>query len=107
MSENEFIIIVTTTEKREDAIKIAKELVERKLCACAQISGPIFSVYTWEGKLEEAEEWRLLIKTRRTLYKEVEASILRLHSYSVPQIIAVPIQDGLGEYLSWLRDSTS
>ncbi|NTW07493.1 MAG: divalent-cation tolerance protein CutA, partial [Syntrophaceae bacterium] len=72
----------------------------------AQISGPITSTYRWKGKVETAEEWLCLIKTQESLYSELEKTIISLHSYETPEIIAVPIIKGSREYLSWLKNET-
>jgi Uncharacterized protein involved in tolerance to divalent cations len=99
-----YVQIMTTTETKEEAEKIAQYLVEQKLAACVQITGPITSIYRWKEKVENAQEWLCLIKTRDDLYNKVEAAIKKLHSYETPEIIAVPIIKGSKEYLSWLDD---
>ena len=99
-----YIQIMTTTETKEEAEKIAQYLVEQKLAACVQITGPIASTYRWKGKVENAREWQCLIKTREELYDKVETAIKKLHSYETPEIIAVPIIKGSSEYLNWLND---
>jgi periplasmic divalent cation tolerance protein len=101
-----FIQISTTTETKDQAQKIAKYLVEQKLAACVQISGPIESTYRWKGKLETAVEWLCLIKTREDLFKKVETAVKKLHSYETPEIIATPIVKRSKEYLKWLDDET-
>ena len=101
-----YIQISTTTETKEGAQKIARYLVEQKLAACVQISGPIKSTYRWKGKVETSKEYLCLIKTRATLFKKVEAAIKKLHPYETPEIIAVPIIKGSREYLNWLNDET-
>ncbi len=101
-----FIQISTTTETKKQAQKIAKYLVEQKLAACVQITGPIESTYRWKGKVETAGEYLCLIKTRTTLFKKVEAAIKKMHPYETPEIIAVPIVKGSREYLNWLNDET-
>lgn len=100
-----YLQIITTTESREDAERIARALVERRLAACAQISGPIESVYWWEGRVETAREWRCALKTSRTLFARAEEAIRSLHAYSVPQIIALEIAEGGGDYLAWLKEN--
>ncbi|PKN37869.1 MAG: cytochrome C biogenesis protein CcdA [Deltaproteobacteria bacterium HGW-Deltaproteobacteria-2] len=102
-----YIQISTTTETKEQAQKIARYLVEQKLAACVQISGPIESIYHWKGKMETSREWLLLIKTREDLFKKIKSSIKKLHSYETPEIIAVPIIKGSKEYLNWLDDELS
>lgn len=99
-----YIQISTTTETKEHAEKIAQHLVEAKLAACVQIAGPITSIYRWKGKVETANEWLCLIKTREELFEKVEAAIKKMHSYETPEIIAVPIVKGSKEYLLWLGD---
>jgi len=97
-----FIQVVTTTERKEDAEKIARTLVEEKLAGCVQIIGPLASIYRWEGSVEHGEEWLCSIKTSHKLYSAVETSIKKLHPYDVPEIIALPIVAGSVEYLRWL-----
>ena len=99
-----YIQITTTTETKEQAQKIANYLVEKKLAACVQICGPITSIYRWKGKVENAQEWLCMIKTRKELFDKVEAAIKKLHSYETPEIVATPIFKGSREYLTWLDD---
>ena len=99
----EYIQVFTTTEKKEDAEKIAKVLVEKRLTACVQIIGPIISTYWWKGKVETAEEWLLFIKSKKDLYEELEKAIKEIHPYETPEIIAIPIVAGSKDYLEWLR----
>ena len=101
-----YIQISTTTETKKQAQKIANYLVEQKLAACVQISGPIESTYRWKGNVESASEYLCLIKTRTSLFKKVEAAIKKLHPYETPEIIATPIVQGSREYLNWLNDET-
>jgi periplasmic divalent cation tolerance protein len=97
-----YIQVSTTTETKEQAQTIAQHLVGAKFAACVQITGPITSIYRWKGKVENAQEWLCLIKTRDDLYNKVETAIKSLHSYETPEIIAVPIVKGSKEYLNWL-----
>ncbi|MBN1615210.1 MAG: divalent-cation tolerance protein CutA [Deltaproteobacteria bacterium] len=99
-----FIQITTTTEKREDAERIARSLVEARLAACVQIAGPITSIYRWRGQIKQAGEWICLVKSRAEHYGAVEQTILSLHPYEVPEIVAVDIAHGSAGYLGWLRD---
>jgi periplasmic divalent cation tolerance protein len=98
----EHIQVITTTENRADAEKIAEVLVEKKLAGCVQIIGPISSVYWWEGKIEKADEWLCLIKTTRTLYEDLESVLRKIHPYKVPEILAIPVVTGSKDYFSWL-----
>ena len=100
----EYIQVQTATEKMEDAQKIARALLEWRLAACVQIVGPIVSSYWWKGKIEMAEEWLCLIKSRQDLFEELEKAIVELHPYETPEIIATPIVAGSADYLAWLND---
>ncbi len=104
MKQFDFIIVLTTFEREEDALKMAEYLVDRKLAACVQIM-PIKSIYRWKGKMARADEYLCLIKTMKDLYEAVKMEIKEHHPYEVPEIIAVPITDGSDDYLNWLRDS--
>lgn len=102
--ESEFIQVFTTTDKKEEAEKITKVLVEKRLAACVQIIGPIESTYWWNGNIETAKEWLILIKSEKRLYKEIERVIKENHSYQVPEILAVPVTAGNPDYLRWLKN---
>ncbi len=91
---------------RETARTIAAALVERQAAACVNILPGVTSVYRWQGAVEQAEEWLLLIKTTRDRYPDLEADIRARHPYEVPEIIAVPIDRGLPDYLRWVGDNT-
>lgn len=99
---SDFIQLVTTTATRDDAETIARHLVEQRLAACVQILGPITSVYRWEGKVETAQEWQCVIKSRRSVWPQLEAAIRSKHRYQVPEILAFAIEDGHAPYLEWL-----
>jgi len=103
---NDFLQIVTTTERQEDARRIADVLVEKRLAACVQIVGPVTSVYRWQGKVESAQEWQCQIKTRQALLDDVADAIREIHPYDVPEIVAIPIVAGSREYLVWLEEQT-
>jgi len=98
----EYVQLLTTVGKREDAERIARRLVEERLAACVQIVGPITSVYRWRGRVEVSEEWLCLAKTERGLYEEAERAIRELHPYELPEIIALPVAAGSKEYLEWV-----
>lgn len=97
-----FIQVTMTTEKRADAERIARALVEGRLAACVQIVGPITSIYRWKGKIETTGEWLCLIKSREENYGALEQAVRSLHPYETPEIIAVPVAAGSREYLDWL-----
>jgi len=101
---DEYIQIYTTTDMIETAETIAKRLLDERLAACVQIVGPISSTYWWQGKIETSQEWLLIIKTKRGLYKQIEVTIKSIHHYDVPEIIAVPIIEGSHAYLKWLKE---
>lgn len=100
------VIVITNAPNREVALKIARALIERKLAACVNILAECTSVYRWQGRLETATEVPLLIKTRAAIYAELEAAIKSLHPYELPEIVAVPIERGLPEYLEWVGAET-
>jgi len=100
---DEYIQVFTTTEKREQAEKIARALVEKRLAGCVQIVGPVVSTYWWKGKVEIAEEWLCFIKSKKSLFNELEKAIKEVHPYETPEIIAIPIVEGSKNYLEWLK----
>jgi periplasmic divalent cation tolerance protein len=96
----DFIEVRTTTDDREGARKIALALVSQRLAACVQISGPITSIYWWQGELSETEEWTCTAKTQKKLYTAVEQTIRQNHTYDEPEIIASEIDAGSASYLA-------
>ena len=100
----EYIQVFTTTEKKEDAEKIARVLVEKRLAGCIQIVGPIVSTYWWKGNVETAEEWLCFVKSKKALYEELEKAIREIHPYETPEIIAMPVVTGSKDYLEWLSN---
>lgn len=98
----DYIQLITTTDKKDIAETIARTLVERRLAACAQIVGPITSVYHWQGKIETAQEWQCVVKSRGELYASIERAIRELHPYQVPEILALPVLAGSEAYLHWI-----
>lgn len=96
------IIVLTTTEKAEDAEKLCSILLEKKLAACIQILGPIKSRYWWEGKIEQGTEFLCLIKTSKERYVELEKEIKANHPYVLPEILSVEIDLGSKDYLKWM-----
>lgn len=99
-----YLQVFTCIEKKKDAEKIARTLLEKKLAGCIQIIGPVSSLYWWEGKIEEIEEWLCVIKSEKSLYEELEKTIKENHPYAVPEIIGIPIITGSQEYLNWLSN---
>lgn len=96
------IQVSTTAASLEDAQRMGRALVERRLAACAQVSGPITSHYRWNNQLESSQEWICTLKTDRAHYDAIEEAIREMHSYELPEIIAVPILAGSRGYLAWL-----
>lgn len=99
---SQFVQVLTTTASEQEAQRISEALVENRLAACVQLSGPIQSVYRWQGQVERAEEWQCVAKTSSELLSGVVETIKRLHSYDCPEIVSLPIQGGSPEYLDWL-----
>jgi periplasmic divalent cation tolerance protein len=99
------LIVLTTAGSETEARKMAQTLVEGRLAACVNIIPRIQSVYRWEGKVEETEECLLLIKTVKAREDQVRTAIRELHTYDLPECIAIPIESGSAEYLKWLSDS--
>ena len=101
------LLVVTSLPDRESAEKLAVVLIERRLAACVNILAPCTSVYRWKGEIQHDEEHPLLIKTVHDRYAELEASIRANHPYELPEIVAVPIADGLPAYLQWVESETN
>ncbi len=102
----EYIIVLITASQEEEAARIARGLVEAGLAACVNIVRGLRSLYRWQGRIEDEHEVLLIAKTRRDLFESLVQRVKELHSYSVPEIIALPVIDGSGDYLKWLREET-
>ena len=102
----EAYLVISNFPDRDSAVKLARALIERRLAACVNILSPCRSVYRWQGKTEDAEEFPMLIKTTRERYAELEAAIRAGHPYELPEIIAVPLAGGLPAYLEWVASET-
>jgi len=100
----DYVQLSTTTSTADEAEAIATALVDLRLAACVQILPQVRSVYRWQGKVEQANEWLCLVKTHRRLLPQVEAEIGRRHSYECPEIVAVSIEAGSTAYLQWLSE---
>jgi periplasmic divalent cation tolerance protein len=101
----EHILVLCACGSEAEAEEIADRLVSNRLAACVNISAPVRSVYRWQGQVESAPEWLLTIKTARSRFDELSAAIQSLHSYELPEIIALPIAAGFAPYLRWITDS--
>ncbi|MFN8542608.1 MAG: divalent-cation tolerance protein CutA [Candidatus Binatia bacterium] len=102
-----FVIVLVTVANEEEAERLAYTLVEERLAACANLLGPIRSIFRWQGAVEEASEHLLLLKARRDAVEELSARVRALHSYDVPEVLALPIVAGSEPYLEWLGESTA
>jgi periplasmic divalent cation tolerance protein len=98
-------IIFSTAGSRAEADRLATALVERQLAACVNIVGPIASIYRWQGKVDRAEEFLLLIKSTAAQFAAIAAALQELHSYELPECLEVPVTAGSEGYLRWLEES--
>jgi periplasmic divalent cation tolerance protein len=97
------IVVLSTFASAEDAQRVARALVEKKLAACVNVIPGIRSIYRWEETIEDEEEVLIVIKSSRALIQELTDEIERLHSYEVPEVIALPVVDGAERYLAWMN----
>ena len=102
----QYLQVQTTTDSRAEAVELGRAAVEARLAACAQVAGPVASTYWWEGGIERAEEWLVLLKTPADRFAELTAFLTERHSYDEPEIVALPIVAGSASYLSWIREET-
>ena len=100
------IVVFVTAANLDEAEKIADSLIVKKLAACVSIVKGVKSFFWWEGKIDKADETLLIIKTKKALLGKVIKTVKSLHSYQVPEIIAMPISGGNKDYLKWIDDST-
>lgn len=100
-----FCVILSTAGSQAEADRLAELLVSRRLAACVQIM-PVSSCYVWKGELTRDAEFLLLIKTASHLYPQVQEAIVQNHSYEVPEVIRLPVEQGLGSYLGWIAENT-
>jgi len=99
------IVVLITVASREEADRIARRLVDDRLAACVTIVPQVRSLFMWEQKLSQEDEVLLLVKSRRARFAQLAAAVKRLHSYSVPEIIALPVVMGSADYLRWVSES--
>lgn len=95
--------IITTVASKDEGERIARALLEQRLAACVQLVGPISSLYWWQGKIEHSEEWLCIVKSEQRLFAQIEHTIKSLHSYEVPEVLAVPVSAGSDAYFQWLH----
>ena len=100
--KNEYIIILVTCKDKSEAEKITQSLLEQRLIACGNIVSPVTSFFNWLGKIDKAEECLVVMKSRMDLFGEVSKQVKDLHSYEVPEVLALPIIEGSKAYLDWM-----
>jgi periplasmic divalent cation tolerance protein len=100
--KNNYIIILVTTKDKQEAEKITLLLLKERLIACANIVNPVTSFFHWSGKIDKAEECLIVMKSRADLFTQVAEHVKGLHSYEVPEILALPIAEGSAAYLDWM-----
>jgi periplasmic divalent cation tolerance protein len=101
------IVVLVTAPSREEAEKLAGLLIETRCAACANIVGPVTSVYRWQGEVTRDEEHLLIIKSTAARYADIESLVRANHPYELPEIVALPVAAGLDAYLSWVRSETT
>ena len=99
-----YITVLVTASRREEAEKIARKLLDERVAACINIVEGVRSLFWWQGKIDEASEVLMIIKTRLDLFEKVIEYVKMLHSYTVPEIVALPIIAGNAEYLKWIDE---
>jgi periplasmic divalent cation tolerance protein len=106
MMENQFIVVLISVPSQEVGEEIAASLIEKRLAACVNITSPMQSLYTWEGKINQDEERLLIVKTRTDIFEgKFVAAVQSIHPYDVPEIIAIPILKGSKDYLEWMNEA--
>ena len=100
-----YVIVFMTVPDEKEATKIVRSLLQERLIACANIVGPVSSLFWWEGKIDKASEFLVIMKSRKNLFKKLSERVKELHSYEVPEVIALPVIEGLPSYLNWLGAS--
>ena len=101
--KSDYIIILVTCKDKQEAEKITEALLNERLIACGNMVSPITSFFHWSGQIEKAEECLIIMKSRMNLFAQVAERVKRLHSYDVPEILALPIVDGSEAYFDWMR----
>jgi periplasmic divalent cation tolerance protein len=96
------IVVFSTCGSEEEAVRIARTVIEAQLAACVNIVPAIRSIYRWQDSIQDEQEWLLVMKTKRDLFTALSARLQTVHSYEVPEAIALPIVDGLPDYLAWI-----
>ena len=102
-----YLIVLMTAPNREEAEKIVHALLDEKLIACANIIDPVSSFFWWQGKIESEKEVLVIMKTHERLFEKLQKRVTTLHSYDVPEILALPVVAGSQSYLDWMKDALS
>jgi len=100
-----YVLVVITTSSKEEAVKIVRNLLNEKLIACANIVGPVSSLFWWQGKIDEENEFLVFMKSHKSLFERLSERVTKIHSYDFPEIIVLPIVEGSPLYLGWLKTS--
>jgi len=100
------VVVMMTAPGEKEAVEIAREVVSEGLAACCNIVGGVRSIYTWKGEVADEREVLCLLKTKRSLFEELKARIVELHSYDVPEVVAVDVASGHADYLRWVDEVT-
>ena len=106
MTAADAVVVLATAGSEDEAARIAHAVVAERLAACVNVVGPIHSIYRWQDAVEDAREWLLIVKARATDLASLEARIRALHSYDVPEVLALPVTGGAEAYLAWLDAAT-
>lgn len=100
--QNKYVIVLVTAASKQEAENITQHLLKERLIACANITGPVFSLFHWSGRIEKSKEYLVFMKSRMGLFDKLTETVKALHSYEVPEIVALPIVKGSEAYLGWL-----
>ncbi len=100
------VLVLTTIADTGDTDELARTLVDERLAACVNVHGPMTSTYRWKGQIECERERQLVMKTTRERLPALEARLRALHGYDLPEFLVVPVEDGSGAYLDWVREQT-
>ena len=107
MPHTDAIVVLTTLSNEEEAVKLVRELLDRRLIACGTLAPGARSLYRWQGKIADEREVLVLLKTRSARVEQLQAAFKELHPYKVPELLALPVDTGLEKYLEWINGETS
>ena len=105
-SSGKVLVILVTAVNQEEAVRIGEGMVNAKLAACANIIPGIHSIYRWKGKVIKAQEALIILKSTKLRYRALEKAIKAMHTYETPEIIALPVKEGLDQYIGWVCSQT-